>query len=1093
MRFLIVPVTLGFLPILSLLLPGRACAAPPQSPQDTDFFEKEVRPLLAQHCYACHSGASPKANLALDTRAGWQRGVASGPVIRPGDADHSLLIKAVRHAPGIAAMPPGTPLSEREIAALAKWIQQGAFDPRGATPAAAANSSKPTALHWAFQPVKNPGLPLVKNIAWCKTPVDRFILAKLEAKGLQPAPPADRRTLIRRVTYDLLGLPPTPAEVRAFEADQSPDAYEKLVDRLLASPRYGEKWGRKWLDLVHYGDTHGYDKDKKREHAWPYRDYVIQSFNQDKPYSRFIREQIAGDVLGEGTGNREQGTGDREQSIGNRQSAIGNSEGIVATGFLAAGPWDFVGHVELREGTTEKDKTRLLDRDDIVSTVMSTFTSMTVHCARCHDHKFDPIPQKDYYRLQAVFAGIDRGDRTYNPPERAKQEAQWTQQQNTLVAQRDTLLAHVHTRAGSSLSQLESETARAKMELSRLPLPPRSGGSPTNGYHSGIEARADTPKWVQVDMGSSLPIEQIDLLPARPTDFPDTPGFGFPVRFRVDVADDPTFAHFTTVADHANADFPNPGDTPVLLRVPNVKARYIRVTALRLWPRTNDYVFALAELQVFSPTLKGINLARGKPVTALDSIEAGRWSVKYLTDNFDSRNGLPDPNDPATIRLLARRSELASRVTLLEQAQQAELNARMDAPTRAALQQNANELARVQAQLASLPPLSLVYSVVPHAPRPIYVLARGDVEQKGERIGAGALTCVPGLNADFHLLNLMPEANADTRPLLASATAPTALNQPPAEMPDGEGRARLALADWIAAPSNPLTWRSLVNRVWQGHFGRGLVDTPSDFGKNGALPTHPELLDWLAYHFAGNDERGMMSDEWNTKPNSSLIIHHSSFSFGSLKKLHRLILLSAAYRQASSDNAAGAKIDADNRLLWRMNRRRLEAEEIRDSVLTISGKLDLRMGGPGFERFRFKDDHSPIYDYSSPEKNSDPATFRRAVYQFTVRSVPDPFLESLDSPDPNTLTPIRSTTLTPLSALSLRNDPFMVQQSDFFAQRLRALSPKPDTQIKTAYALLYGRKPTDAEQTAVTTYAQQHGLENACRLLFNTNEFVFID
>lgn len=338
MRFLIVPVTLGFLPILSLLLPGRACAAPPQSPQDRDFFEREVRPLLAQHCYACHSGASPKAHLALDTRAGWQRGAASGPVIRPGDADNSLLIKAIRHAPGIAAMPPGTPLSEREIAALAKWIQQGAFDPRGATPARTANSSKPSATHWAFQPVKNPALPAVKNIAWCKTPVDRFILAKLEAKGLQPSPPADRRTLIRRVTYDLLGLPPTPAEVRAFEADQSSDAYEKLVDRLLASPRYGEKWGRKWLDLVHYGDTHGYDKDKKREHAWPYRDYVIQSFNQDKSYSRFIREQIAGDVLPE-EGERQKAKGESQSTIGNRQSPIVNRQSAIPRVLLRRGFW----------------------------------------------------------------------------------------------------------------------------------------------------------------------------------------------------------------------------------------------------------------------------------------------------------------------------------------------------------------------------------------------------------------------------------------------------------------------------------------------------------------------------------------------------------------------------------------------------------------------------------------------------------------------------------------------------------------------------------------------------------------------------------
>ena len=1053
MRFLIVPVTLVFLPLLALLLPGKAYAAPPLLPQDSDFFEKEVRPLLVQRCYGCHSGTNPKANLALDTRAGWQRSSASGPVVRPGDADNSLLVKAVRHTPGVAAMPPGTQLSERDIAVLTKWIQQGAFDPRGTMPAKSARFTNSSAPHWAFQPVKNPNPPLVKNKAWCKTPVDRFILAKLEAKGLQPAPAADHRTLIRRVTYDLLGLPPTPAEVRAFEADLSPDAYEKLVDRLLASPRYGEKWGRKWLDLVHYGDTHGYDKDKKREHAWPYRDYVIRSFNEDKPYDRFIREQIAGDVL-----------------------HPTNPDAVIATGFLAAGPWDFVGNVELREGTTEKDKTRLLDRDDIVSTVMSTFTSTSVHCARCHDHKFDPIPQRDYYRLQAVFAGIERGDRMYSPPERIAREAQLTQQQNALTIQRNALLAHTRALVGSTLPRLEAEIARARTELSQLPPPPHTNGSPTNGYHSGIESRADTLKWVQVDMSSSTPIEQIVLLPARPTDFADTPGFGFPVRFRVDVSDDAVFAHFTTVADHVGADFPIPGDTPVVVQVRNIKARYIRVTALRLWPRTNDYVFALAEMQVFVPTLKGINLARGKAVTALDSIEAGRWSAKYLTDNFDSRNGLPDTNDPSTLHLLTRRGELVSRLAALELEEQAELDSHTDVLTRASLQKNAVETARVQAQLSSMPPLRLVYSIVPHAPRPIYVLARGDVEQKGERIGAGALTCVPGLNADFHLSNT-PEAKPSTKPDIAADT------------PNSEGRARLALADWIAAPSNPLTWRSLVNRVWQGHFGRGLVDTPSDFGKNGALPTHLELLDWLAYHFVAKDAGGKMKDGVNS--GSSLNPHPSTLN--SIKQLHRLLLLSATYRQASSDNPAGTKIDADNHLLWRMNRRRLEAEEIRDSVLAISGKLDLRMGGPGFERFRFKDDHSPIYDYGSIEKNSDPATFRRTIYQFTVRSVPDPFLESLDSPDPNTLTPVRNTTLTPLSALSLRNDLFMVQQSGFFAQRLQNINLKLETQIEAAYALLYGRKPTGVEQIALTAYAQQHGLANACRLLFNTNESVFID
>lgn len=1038
------------------------------SPADSDFFEKEVRPLLAQRCYSCHAGTMPKGNLALDTRAGWQRGSASGAVVRPGEPDNSLLIKAVRHLPGVTPMPPGASLSEREIAALTKWIQRGAPDPRGTSPA----KTSPNAVrHWAFQSVKQAPLPNVKNMAWCKTPIDRFVLARLEARGLQPAPPADRRALIRRVTYDLLGLPPTPAETKAFVADKSPDAYAKLVDRLLASPRYGEKWGRYWLDIVHYGDTHGYDKDKKRDHAWPYRDYVIQSFNQDKPYTRFIREQIAGDALYPNDPNA-----------------------VIATGFLAAGPWDFVGNVELREGTTEKEKTRLLDRDDIVSTVMSTFTSMTVHCARCHDHKFDPIPQKDYYRLQAVFAGIDRGDRAYNPPERAAQQAQWSRQQNALLKQRETLLARVHAYAGSELSHLEADINRAEAEFARLPLPPHGSGSPANGYHSSIESRADTAKWVQVDLSASVPLGEIRLLPARPTDFADTPGFGFPVRFRVDVSNDPAFVQFTTVANHADVDYANPGDTPVTLRVPSLTARYIRVTALRLWPRAGDYVFALAELQAFAPDAKGVNLARGKTVTARDSIEGGRWSAKYLTDNFDSRSGLPDLNDPKVATLVQQRDALALRLTVLEQARQAEITAHTDQATRAALQQNAIDLSRTQAQLTALPPLSLVYSVVSHAPRPIYVLARGDVEQKGERIGAGALTCVPGLPSDFHLLDTMPPDKADTRPTSGAATPPTAKQDTLPEIQAREGQARIALADWIAAPANPLTWRSLVNRVWQGHFGRGLVETPSDFGKNGALPTHPELLDWLASHFVANDEHGMMNDEQNAKSYSSFSTQHSAFACaGSLKKLHRLILLSATYQQASSYNPDGAKVDADNHLLWRMNRRRLEAEEIRDSVLAVSGKLNLQMGGPGFERFRFKDDHSPVYDYSNLEKNNAPATFRRAVYQFTVRSVPDPFLESLDSPDSNILTPVRNTTLTPLSALSLRNDPFMVQQSGFFAERLRSSSPKLDTQIETAYALVFGHGPTQAEQTALKNYAQQHGLANACRLLFNTNEFVFID
>src|SRR5438067_1104712 len=349
-------------------------------------YEREVRPILVRRCYACHSRQVPvpQGGLLLDSAAGWRRGGTSGPAVIPGHPEKSLLIQAVRYD-GTRKMPPAGRLPEAEVALLTRWVAAGA--PGGPKDAGAEDPAR----WWAFRPLRLPPLPRVRQLSWCRTPIDRFVLAKLEAKGLRPSPPADRRTLIRRATFDLTGLPPTPAEVRAFLADRSVNAYEKVVDRLLASPRYGERWGRHWLDVAHYADTHGYDKDKRRDHAWPYRDYVIRSFNADKPYARFMREQIAGDVL-----------------------FPDDPEGIVATGFIAAGPWDFVGQVELREGTTDKNITRVLDRDDMVMTTMSTFVSMTAHCARCHDHKFDPISQEDYYSLQAVFAGVDRADRPYD-------------------------------------------------------------------------------------------------------------------------------------------------------------------------------------------------------------------------------------------------------------------------------------------------------------------------------------------------------------------------------------------------------------------------------------------------------------------------------------------------------------------------------------------------------------------------------------------------------------------------------------------------------------------------------------------------------
>ncbi len=556
---------------------------------------------------------------------------------------------------------------------------------------------------WAFEPLERPAVPTGGDASWANTPIDRFIVAELARQGLRPSPEAGRRTLVRRLSFDLLGLPPAPEEVEAFVRDQHPGAYERLVDRLLASPHYGERWARHWLDVVHYGDTHGYDKDKRRDNAWPYRDYVIRAFNDDVAYGRFIREQIAGDVLWPD-----------------------DPKAVIATGFIAAGPWDFVGHVELREGTLDKLKTRLLDRDDMVASTMSTFVSMTVHCARCHDHKFDPITQTDYYRLQADFAGVDRGDRPYPSPE---------------------------------------------LEVRRAAV----------------------------------------VVPSGPK----------------------------------------------------------------------------------------------------------------------------------------------------------------------------------------------VYAVQSHKPRPIAVLRRGDVEQPLGLAVPGSLACLPGLPSAFALAH-----------------------------PDDEGSRRAALAEWLAAPANVLTWRSLANRLWHYHFGRGIVETPNDFGRNGARPTHLALLDWLATQLFENGQ--------------------------SQKALHRLIVTSAVYRQSSHGNPAFGAIDADNRFLWRQNRRRFDAETLRDSVLAVSGTLDLRMGGPGFELFSFKDDHSPVYDHTDPAKVDNPQVRRRTIYRFIVRSVPNPLMEALDCADPNINTPVRSQTLTALQALALWNDLFMVRQSRECARRLERLSTDPRAQIAAAYRLALG-------------------------------------
>lgn len=982
-------------------------------------FVRDVQPILADRCYVCHGPDKQQNDLRWDVKAAALRGGLSGPAILPGKSAESRMIHLVAGLEKGLVMPQkGEPLSPEQIGLLRAWIDQGAQWPDGIDPVA---KDADKANFWTFKPVTRPPEPMVKSSGRARTPVDRFVLAKLEHAKLAPSPEADRIVLIRRLSFDLTGLPPSIEEVEQFVADEDTQAYENLVDRLLASPRYGERWGRHWLDVVHYGETHGYDKDKLRPHAWPYRDYVIRSFNEDKPYSRFVEEQLAGDVL-----------------------FPEEPDGIVATGFIAAGPWDYVGHVELPESKTDGLIARYNDRDDMVMTAMSTFQSLTVHCARCHDHKFDPITQRDYYGLQAVFAGVDRANRTFDLDKGVlRQRRSLTEEKKSLEARQIILRDAMSKISNPEIAALDERMTNCREQLASLGKSGEKEKSPSNGYHSGIEKNPDQVKWVQVDLGKPIAIEEVRLVPARPTDFPDTPGFGLPRRFRVETADEAAFSQPHLLIDQTAADLANPGDVPFKIPAQNRTARFVRVTAIRLWERTQDYVFALAELQVWAGST---NAALSAAVSALDSIEAGRWAKANLVDDYDSRRRLSESAE--AVARAAKRKELEVELAQLEKSRLALVEALLDAPTRLEWRKVSARLAEVEASLAILPPPKLVYAAAhefapegsfkaARPPRPVHLLSRGDVKRPGQLMRPGAIAAVPGLESHFDLADL-----------------------------ENEGQRRAALAGWITDRKNLLTRRSIVNRIWQYHFGRGIVESPNDFGHMGSLPSHPELLDWLAWWFLDQGE--------------------------SIKKLHRLLLTSATYRQSSRHHGEFAKIDGDNRYLWRMNRTRLDAESIRDAMLAVSEKLDVTMGGPSVQQFFFKDDHSPVYDYTRFDVDQ-PSSFRRSVYRHIVRSVPDPFMDCLDAADPSLLTPKRNTTLTALQALATLNNPFVVRQAEHFAERVSKAGLDLDGQIEMACKLAWCRAPADDEKTKLAAYARKHGLASTCRLLLNSTEFMFVD
>ena len=956
------------------------------------LFRESVAPLLESRCFPCHSAIQAKGGLSFESSQ------APADLIDPSNPSSSLLIEMV--AGPKRTMPKGeAALTESEVAILLEWIEAG-----GAWVADAITPRNWWSLR-PLHPVPPPTLPEEWR-EWSRQPLDAFILQTLESRGLSPSAEADRLTLLRRVHFDLVGLPPTPERVEAFLRDDRPDAYEREVEYLLASPRYGERWARHWLDVVHYADTHGFDKDKPRPNAWPYRDWVIRALNEDWPWKQFVSAQVAGDVLFEG-----------------------DASATVATGMLAAGPWDFVGHVELREGTVDKKKTRNLDRDDIVTSVFSSFQSLTVQCARCHDHKFDPVTQADYYNIQSIFAGVERADREYDAdPELATLRAKLGAELGALKHAADNAEARLlkavldDQRPSSAALRLERERVGASIQQ-----PDRTGSM---GYHSELEQRAASHKWVQVDLGATRSIDRVVIHPCDEVfgGHPG-PGFGLPSTLELSVAASPD-GEWTAAGNWTQkTDEFRHGNRPILFEFdPPQSGRIIRIEVPVLWERTSDYCFALAELEVFS---FGVNVALGVEVAALDSIEAGeRWGRSYLVDG-------KSPWSPEMSRLegLDRRwAELRNDLeSLAERTERIENESRRDT---------------VAAKLTSLPPPKHVYAVTSRfspegsfvpppdgVPRSVHRLERGSVTEPREESVPGAIQILDHAPTSFALGDM-----------------------------DRESDRRAALARWLTHDDNPLTWRSIVNRIWHYHFGRGIVDSPNDFGRMGGVPSHPELLDHLAAQFRDNG--------------------------GSLKSLHRRILLSSTYRQSSAHRPGAASIDASNRFLWRANRRRLEAEALRDATLAIAGNLDLKVGGPGFQLFDFEEDHSPRYNYGSVDLE-DSATFRRSIYRFTVRSDPDPWMTVFDCADPSQGTPARSESTTPIQALSLLNSPFMLRQAERFSGRLRR--EHPDQPILHAIRLAWQREPSPVEQRLISEHAHVYGLEAACRVLFNSSEFLYVD
>ena len=942
--------------------------------EQTADYEQNVKPILVGRCLECH-GASGEGGLDLTTRESALAGGDEGLVLVPGKPDESRLLKLVTDG----EMPPDEPLSGEQVQALRSWISAGAYYPEAPLDPLANTTDRRAGYDWwSLQPIEKSEPPSVSSAsaAWQQSPIDRFVGEKLRAENLEPSAPASPRVLIRRATFDLHGLPPTVEEVQQFLAacrqetgqpDQVGDAaYAELVDRLLASPRYGEQWGRHWLDVVRFGESTGFEQNHIITNAWPFRDYIIRSFNDDKPYDQLVKEHLAGDMI------------DGE-----------NPEVSVGTAFLVCGPYDTVGN----QDPVRERQIRANTVDEIIRAAGETFLGLTVGCARCHDHKFDPISQRDYYQFYATLGGVVHGSRAVDPL--AKRQRFY--REKTAL---DKIRAGLRSKKKALIDKILARAEAKAEEYEKSWKRPAVSQQFTEEKFDAVEAR-----YIR------LAVERVDT------------NIYWSTGYRLD-----EFEVWTAGENSRNVALASAGGEAI--GSSRVAADFMGAYDASL---TNDGDFnawwvaespnltiKLAEAETIDrvtfssdrPNAVGSQGRQGFPCEYRIEVSSDGENWRRVVDSYDRR--------PANQKHREMRLYLAERT----------------AGESTEITMHDTIVDDVDKRIRALPQLTQWWvGYFRPAAKKTHVFLGGDVQRIGEEV----------LPASPHVLaNVSPfELKNDT----------------------SEGDRRLALAEWLVAEDNPLTPRVWVNRIWHYHFGTGIVATPSDFGFMGGRPSHPELLDWLAGQ--------LRQDGWRIKP------------------LHRQIMLSQTYRQNSTHRGDAAKVDADARLLWRFPPRRLSGDEIRDTMLSVSGKLDSRMGGPGFRLYKYLRDNVATY---VPRDKHSPETYRRAVYHHRARASQVDLMSDFDGPDCAFSTPRRSTTTSPLQALTLMNHSFTLDMAEFLSQRLKQdAGDELADQVHRAFELAFSREPSEEEVATATGIIEEHGMRAFCRALLNTSELIYVD